>query len=185
MDPQQRILLEQVAKSSPTASQNCGVFVGVTYNGYSDEISAFSELSVNSAAGGSSSVACGRTSFLFDLQGPCISVDTACSSSLAATHFAKGSLQMGDGEQAFACGVVVLTQTTTAPLQRAGMLAPDGRCKTLSAAADGYGRSEACCVLKLGNGVNAPGFVGSVGTAGLAAWSLVRPRASVRCRRAW
>ncbi len=162
MDPQQRILLEQVAKSSPTASQNCGVFVGVTYNGYSDEISAFSELSVNSAAGGSSSVACGRTSFLFDLQGPCISVDTACSSSLAATHFAKGSLQMGDAEQAFACGVVVLTQTTTAPLQRAGMLAPDGRCKTLSAAADGYGRSEACCVLKLGNGVNAPGFVGSV-----------------------
>ena len=162
MDPQQRILLEQVAECSPTLSQKCGVFVGITYNGYSDEIAPFSELSVNSAASGSSSVACGRTSFLFDLQGPCITVDTACSSSLVAAHFAKGSLQIGDGEQALACGVVVLTQGTTAPLQRAGMLAPDGRCKTLSSAADGYGRSEACCVLKLGDGDDAPALRGSV-----------------------
>ena len=41
MDPQQRILLEQVAECSPTLSQKCGVFVGITYNGYSDEIAPF------------------------------------------------------------------------------------------------------------------------------------------------
>ena len=155
MDPQQRILLEKIAECSPASTQKCGVFVGVTYNSYSDEIASFTALSVNSAAGGSSSVACGRASFLFDLQGPCVSVDTACSSSLVAAHFAKGSLQAGDSTEAFACGVVVLTQGTTAPLQRAGMLAPDGRCKTLSMAADGYGRSEACCVLRLGGGRSA------------------------------
>ena len=30
---------------------------------------------------------------------------------------------------------------------RAGMLAPDGRCKTLDASADGYVRAEDCIVL--------------------------------------
>jgi Beta-ketoacyl synthase, N-terminal domain len=31
----------------------------------------------------------------------------------------------------------------------AGMMAADGRCKTLDAAADGYVRGEACVVIKL------------------------------------
>ena len=31
----------------------------------------------------------------------------------------------------------------------AGMMAADGRCKTLDAAADGYVRGEACVVVKL------------------------------------
>lgn len=35
---------------------------------------------------------------------------------------------------------------TTAILSKAGMLATDGRCKTLDASADGYMRGEACVV---------------------------------------
>ena len=35
---------------------------------------------------------------------------------------------------------------TTAVLSKAGMLTPDGRCKTLDTSADGYTRGEACVV---------------------------------------
>ena len=38
----------------------------------------------------------------------------------------------------------------TSTLLPAGMLAPDGRCKTLDVAADGYVRAETCIVLLLG-----------------------------------
>jgi hypothetical protein len=51
---------------------------------------------------------------------------------------------------AIAGGVgLILNPDPTAMFQRAGMLAPDGRCKTLDAAADGYVRAEACGVLVL------------------------------------
>lgn len=46
-----------------------------------------------------------------------------------------------------AAGVnLTLRPETTAVLSKAGMLAADGRCKTLDAAADGYMRGEACVV---------------------------------------
>ncbi len=42
-----------------------------------------------------------------------------------------------------------LSPDTPAAFQKAGMLAPDGRCKTLDAAADGYVRAEAVGALVL------------------------------------
>lgn len=46
--------------------------------------------------------------------------------------------------QASVAGVkLILTPSTSAMFKRAGMLAPDGRCKTLDSAADGYVRGEA------------------------------------------
>ncbi len=44
---------------------------------------------------------------------------------------------------------LVLLPSTTAMFQRAGMLSPEGRCKTLDAAADGYVRAEAVGVMLL------------------------------------
>ena len=44
---------------------------------------------------------------------------------------------------------VLLSPTTTAMFQKAGMLAADGRCKTADAAADGYVRGEGCGVMLL------------------------------------
>lgn len=51
---------------------------------------------------------------------------------------------------------LMLTQQTTALFAKAGMLAPDGRCKTLDAAADGYVRGEACVVMSMQYGEQIP-----------------------------
>jgi acyl transferase domain-containing protein len=63
---------------------------------------------------------------------------------------AYNGLQLRQCASAAASGVnLLLHPETSAIAQKAGMLAPDGRCKALSAAADGYGRAEACGVLLL------------------------------------
>ena len=68
-------------------------------------------------------------------------MDTACSSALVGVHLARQHLGACSGGAALAAGVnLMLAETTTAAAQAAGMLTPDGRCKTLDAAADGYVR---------------------------------------------
>ena len=65
-----------------------------------------------------------------------------------------------------ACSKLALMPPTCHPrlqcLQVAGMLAMDGRCKTLDAAADGYVRAEAAIVIRIdpagGPGVSASSF---------------------------
>lgn len=52
---------------------------------------------------------------------------------------------------------VLLSPTTTAMFQKAGMLSPDGRCKTIDASADGYVRGEGCGVIVLQTGEAAEG----------------------------
>ena len=61
------------------------------------------------------------------------------------------SMQAGGCPAAVLAGVkLILTPSLSAMFTRAGMLAPDGRCKTLDAAADGYVRGEALASLLLG-----------------------------------
>jgi hypothetical protein len=73
-----------------------------------------------------------------------VSMDTACSSALVATHTAAAyvrSSSVHSGHSALAGGVsLMLSESTTAAAQAAGMLNMEGRCKTLDAAADGYVR---------------------------------------------
>ena len=90
------------------------------------------------------SVVCGRISYTFKLRGASVSVDTACSSSLVALHMAVGSLRAGQSLRALTSGVnLTLVPDTPAMFQRAGMMSPEGRCKTLDTSADGYVRAEA------------------------------------------
>ena len=100
-------------------------------------------VSAYSATGTAMSVICGRVSYTFRLKGAAVSVDTACSSSLVSLHMAFSSLVLGQSQRALNAGVnLIVVPETTAILQRAGMMSPEGRCKTLDATADGYVRAE-------------------------------------------
>jgi acyl transferase domain-containing protein/SAM-dependent methyltransferase/acyl carrier protein len=160
MDPQQRLLLEVAWESlehagyAPrVAGTSTGVFVGVASSDFaqlSAQQVALEELDAYTATGYSHSVASGRIAYAFGLQGPAITVDTACSSSLVAVHLACQSVRAGDCRIALAGGVNhVLAVENMVSLSRAQMMAPDGRCKTFDAAANGFVRAEGCGLLVL------------------------------------
>ncbi|HKP40452.1 SDR family NAD(P)-dependent oxidoreductase [Mycobacterium sp.] len=160
IDPQQRLVLETAweglerAGLSPAALRGSmsGVYVGVGANEYSHVLSTNSVESIAAqfATGNAISVIAGRVAFALGLEGPAVAVDTACSSSLVAIHQACQALHTGDCDLALAGGVnVLLSPIITIATSRARMLAPDGRCKTFDAAADGYVRSEGCGMLVL------------------------------------
>ncbi|QDZ22810.1 polyketide synthase [Chloropicon primus] len=149
MDPQQRFILQVCFKFSK--QDNMGVFVGISAMEYGKMGSYYrTKGSSYSSTGTALSVAAGRVSYVYGLQGPAISTDTACSSSLVGSHIACDSLLLGECIMALACGVnLTLAPDTGVVFKQAGMLAIDGRCKTLDADADGYVRGEACGVLLL------------------------------------
>ncbi|WP_275571811.1 type I polyketide synthase [Mycolicibacterium vanbaalenii] len=159
MDPQHRLLLETAWRAvehsgtAPTAlaGSNTGVFVGLATHDYlgmaSDELT-YPEIEAYMAIGTSNAAAAGRISYRLGLQGPAVAVDTACSSSLVAIHQACQALRLGECDLALAGGAnVLLTPATMITFSNAHMLAPDGRCKTFDAAADGYVRGEGCGVI--------------------------------------
>ena len=159
IDPQHRILLEtawQAVEHSGTApsalaNTKTGVFMGLgthDYLGLISEQLSYEEIEAYVAIGTSSAAGAGRISYGLGLQGPAVSVDTACSSSLVAVHQACQALRFGECDLALAGGVNVLLSAKTAmTFSHAHMLAPDGRCKTFDAAADGYVRGEGCGVV--------------------------------------
>ncbi|EEH59308.1 uncharacterized protein MICPUCDRAFT_13786, partial [Micromonas pusilla CCMP1545] len=155
-DPQQRVLLLTAVNAdvmSCMEKKAIGVYTGMSYVDYAKIIARdINGFTSQTASGTSQSVASGRLAYTFDLKGPALSIDTACSSSLVAAHI--GTRAVGTRECATAaisiCGVnLTLLAYTTAMFQRAGMLAPDGRCKTLDASADGYVRAEGCEIILL------------------------------------
>ncbi|MDW4907320.1 type I polyketide synthase [Streptomyces sp. ADMS] len=159
MDPQQRILLEVVHETldhaavpaASLAGSATGVFVGVSAAEYGS-LTGADPAAVDpwAPAGGALSVTAGRLSYVLDTRGPSMAVDTACSSSLVAVHHACVSLRAGESDTAIAAGVnLLLSPTVSVAFRRAGALAPNGRCKPFSAAADGIGRGEGCAAVLL------------------------------------
>lgn len=159
MDPQQRILLEVVHEAldhaavpaASLAGTATGVFVGVSAPEYG-QLTGADPAAVDpwAPAGAALSVTAGRLAYVLDTRGPCLAVDTACSSSLVAVHHACVSLRAGESETAIAAGVnLLLSPAVTVAFERAGVLAPDGRCKPFSATANGIGRGEGCAAVVL------------------------------------
>ena len=152
MDPQQRIFLETVWKSiedagykaSDLSGSKTGVFVGVGTSDYTQIISEKKEeIEAYTSTGLAHSVLANRVSYILNINGPSIPIDTACSSSLVAIYRAVQSMQNNDCEMAIVGGVnALLTPDLFISFGKAGMLSPDGKCKTFDSRADGYVRGE-------------------------------------------
>ena len=163
LDPQQRLMLETSWRALEDAGidpetlkgTRTGVYGGISNAEY--RYAAIASIEANdpatslyAASGSSLNTAIGRVSYALGLEGPAIAVDTACSSSLVAMHQAVISLNRGEADLALAGGVNAILSARVMNLRRqAGMLSPNGVCKTFDAAADGYLRGEGCGVLAL------------------------------------
>ena len=149
IDPQQRLALETSWEAlqcyQPGDCSKMGVYVGIQHIDYLHDAKLhMADLSVYLVLSCPLSVVAGRISFLYGLHGPCFSVDTACSASLVALKQAQMAV-VANQEPAMVSGVeLILSQMNNLAIQRAGMLSPEARCKTLDASADGYVRAEAC-----------------------------------------
>ncbi|MFG1949439.1 SDR family NAD(P)-dependent oxidoreductase [Nonomuraea sp. NPDC048826] len=159
MDPQQRLLLETAWEAlerahidpNSLAGTETGVFAGVMYHDWGLRSGPLPEdVAAYHSKGSLSSVVSGRVAYTLGLEGPAVTVDTACSSSLVALHWAAQALQRDECTLALAGGVTVMsTPDTFVDMARQGGLAPDGRCKSFGAGADGVGWSEGVGILVL------------------------------------
>ncbi len=159
MDPQQRLVLEvawEALENAGVVPSNLsgsltGVFIGIGNYDFGILLSRdLDRISAYDGTGNTLGVAANRLSYLLDLRGPSLAIETSCSSSLVATHLACRSLQNAESDLCLVGAVnLMLLPEQTITYSQARMMAPDGRCKTFDASADGYVRAEGCGIVVL------------------------------------
>ena len=159
MDPQQRLLMMYVWRAiedagyrpSSLEGSNTGLFVGTGSTAYGTRAPGDPGPSEGYGSTGSiPSIGPNRMSHFLDWHGPSEPVETTCSSSLVAIHRAVSALRAGECDLAIAGGInTIVSPDDHIGFSKAGMLCEDGRCKTFSAAANGYVRGEGVGMLVL------------------------------------
>lgn len=159
MDPQQRLLLQEswhciedsAIPLSTLQKAKTAVFAGamtsdylLTLNKSEDAANRFSIL------GNDHCILANRISHQLNLSGESISINAASASSLVAIHKAKSALVLGECDYAIAAGVNLNTDPFKyIVFSQAGMLSPDGQCKSFSDDANGYVPGDGVAALLL------------------------------------
>jgi acyl transferase domain-containing protein/SAM-dependent methyltransferase len=153
-DPQQRLFLEACWSaledagyaSDAVSGLRCGVFAGTPASEYGQTAEKDAQLLM----GNDTAILAARISYLLNLKGPSLAINTACSSSLVALHLACQSIESGQCEMALAGGVCLfITPGFYVSAAKAGMLSPDGLCKTFDRDANGFVPGEGAGVVVL------------------------------------
>ncbi|TQV86001.1 SDR family NAD(P)-dependent oxidoreductase [Aliikangiella coralliicola] len=155
MDPQHRLFMQEGYRAFEDAgyannslsNQKCGVYLGIMSSEYSFLLSNTNV----ETTGNSFAIGAARIAYYLNLKGPAIPIDTACSSSLVAIHLGSQALLNHEIDMALAGGVsLYLLPESYLGMCRAGMLSPEGQCKTFDNSANGFvpGEGAGAVVLK-------------------------------------
>ncbi|KAJ0305058.1 hypothetical protein Brms1b_010974 [Colletotrichum noveboracense] len=152
MDLQQRIVMENVYEAMESAGlrledvkgSKTSVFAAVFTDDVRSILQEDPDLSVKyKPIGTSAAILAARVSWFYDLRGSSFTLDTACSGSIVALHTGAQELRAGLSDMSIITGVNIIESPEF--MFRAsglGMVSPDGKCYSLDARANGYGRGE-------------------------------------------
>ncbi len=159
LDPRQRLVLEGAWEALEDAGipvdrlsgTQGAVFMAVLQDDYGERVfDDYSIINAYSGSGTANTPVANRISYFLDLHGPSAAIDTACSGSLVAIHMACQSLLTHESSLALAGGVnIILEPDSDIFLSQAGIISPDGRCKTFDRRANGIARAEGMGILVL------------------------------------